>query len=93
MKLTINKALSLQKAISSRVVDLMSLRSEVSTTENFFGSKESVKEPQYDVKQVDKKIAVLKKMLFEIDSAIKESNAITSIDVDLDENQIFEPIS
>jgi hypothetical protein len=89
MKVTVNRALALTKAINSRIADLSTLRSEVASSETFFGAKESKKEPNYDVKAVDHQLVVLKRMLFEIDSRIKESNAVTQIDVAVDEDLIF----
>ena len=93
MPLTINKALSLLKIIRYRIGELKELRSEISTKETFMGQTNKIVEPQYDVKTVDRKIVRLEKAIFEIDSSIKGSNAIVQIDVSIDENEIFEPLT
>lgn len=92
--MTISEALTLQRAIKTRIGDLENLRSDVAKKDRYlFGDKERITEPQYDVRAVDKKITVLQQMLFEIDTAIKTSNATTKITVEIDRGKIFEPIS
>ena len=94
-QITINKALVVQKSIKVRIAELTTLRSEVSTVDRYFGSgsENKVKEPQYDVKAVDVKVAGLEALLFAIDAAIKDSNAVTKIEVEgFDINKVFEPL-
>ena len=57
-------------------------------------SKSSLKtiEPQYDVKIVDKKIVELQNFLYKADSKIKQSNAITTIDMDVGVDSLLEPL-
>jgi|SRR3990172_12587491 len=94
-ELTINKALVVQKSIRARISELTTLRSEVSTTDEFYGDsgKNRVKIPNYSVTRVDTKISELEAMLFDIDAAIKDSNAVTKIDIEgFDVKKIFEPL-
>jgi hypothetical protein len=59
----------------------------------FFGSEETTqKEPQYDVKELDKKIIQLQNFLFKADSAIKQSNAKTEINLKVDVDSLLEPL-
>jgi len=93
MQITINKALTYTKAMKSRLADLEKLRSEVAKKETYFGNENKQIEPQYDVKAVDKMVAELQRMIFEIDSSVKESNAKTELDVAIDPELIFKAIS
>lgn len=90
---TINEALSLTKMIRQRISSLEQLRDKTSVKETYFGTKDRVTEPQYDVKEVDKKITILQEMLYTIDVAIKQSNAVTAIDIDIDKKVVFEPLN
>ena len=92
--LTVNEAMVLMKAVRERVSQLRSLRSEVSTKEyTYYGSdKKTDKEPQYDVKVVDKKITQLELFLFKADSKIKQSNAMTKIEIDADVDSLLSPL-
>jgi len=81
-ELTINKALVVQKSIRARISELTTLRSEVSTTDEFYGDsgKNRVKIPNYSVTRVDTKISELEAMLFDIDAAIKDiRNSLKSL--------------
>ena len=92
--LTINEALSLQKIVRERVSELRSLRASVSTVESWFtaGEREKKTEPQYDVKVVDKKITQLETFLFKVDSKVKQSNAVTQIDVKETVDELLAPL-
>jgi len=97
--LTVNQAMSLQKAVQSRLGQLRSLRSEVAvkkdTTYPWNDSKEKIEiiEPQFDVKAVDKKITELELVLFKMDAAIKQSNALTELDLEVDVDKLLEPLT
>jgi len=94
MKLTVNKLLSMQKIIRERLHELKSLRSECSTSERtFFGNEDKkVKEPMYDVKEVDKKMVKLERFLMESDFAVKESNAKVKLEINVDVDDLLSPI-
>jgi len=93
--MTINELLVLMKAVNKRINDLSIIRQTVSVTEHrYFGGderKESI--PEYDVKAVDKKITELQLFLFKADSAIKQSNAVTSVEVEVDVDSLLAPLS
>lgn len=93
-KMSINQVLVLQKAVRERANELRTLRASVSTKEfhHYGGEDRKIVEPQYDVKAVDKKVTELERFLFKTDSAIKQSNATTQIDVDFDEEKLLEPL-
>lgn len=94
MQITINEALSLQKAIRERLNELKALRSHVANRESYLYSRDEKKvvEPQYDVKAVDRKAVELEKFLLKSDTAIKQSNAVTKIELDLDTDKLLEPL-
>ena len=95
-KLTVNQLLVLCKEIRNRLNDLRGLRNSVSTRERtYFGvNQENRKEvePQYDFKAVDKKVTELENWLFKADAAIKQSNAMTVVDVDVDVDTLLAPL-
>ena len=75
----INEALSLAKIVRERLNDLKALRTQTSVKERWMTTTEKITEPQYDVKEVDKKIIKLQNFLFEVDSKIKATNAVTEV--------------
>ena len=93
MKLTINQLLELQSELSSRLGRLESIQLQVSTKERtFFGNdsqKTTEKEPQYDPKVVDAKISELRNFLFKSKSAIKQANASTVVDLDVNVDSLL----
>jgi len=89
--MTINELLSLMKIVRERLQDLKGLRSQISTKE-FYMSAEKIVEPQYEVKAVDKKITELQNFLFDADSMIKQSNAVTNIDCGFDIGMLLAPL-
>jgi hypothetical protein len=90
--ITINELMVVMKAVRERVTDLKGVRASVSKRTTFFGQKDSVEEPQYDVKAVDKKITELQNFLLIADSKIKMTNAITPVDMTVDIAQLLTPL-
>ena len=80
--MTVNQILVLMKTVRERVNGLKTLRTQVSTKTTWYGEKEKVEEPQYNIKAVDKKITELETWLFKADSAIKQSNAVVNVNID-----------
>ena len=84
--MTVNEAISLQKAVRGRVQELKTLRSEVAASKetNWYGERDKTEkvEPQFDVKIVDAKIVEIELFLYKIDAAIKQSNAATQLNVE-----------
>lgn len=79
---TVSSLLSMQKALSQRKSQLETVRNSC-TTETHYHDPNKTETPTYDIKVVDKKIVRINNALFLIDKKIKESNAKTQIDVDL----------
>jgi len=87
-KLTINGLLELNSEVSSRLGRLETLQQQTSMKERtWFGQdlqNKTEKEPQYDPKALDAKISQLRNHLFKSKSAIKQANASTTVDLDVD---------
>jgi len=90
--MTVNELLVVTKIVRERLKDLKELRTEVSNLKRYYGDKESVKEPQYDVKKVDKKITELQNFLMLADQKVKQSNAVTQIDYIPDVINLLSPL-
>ena len=92
--MTINELLGLIKIVKVRASELRSLRSQISTKESwsYSDNREKYVEPQYDVKAVDRKITELETFIFKADSAIKQSNAVTKIDIDAQVDNLLAPL-
>ena len=91
--MTINEALSLVKVVKERLAELKNLRDRVAVKETtLFDQREKTVEPQYDVKEVDKKIAELETFLFKADSKIKQANATTQINLEYSVGDLLKPL-
>jgi septal ring factor EnvC (AmiA/AmiB activator) len=91
-KETVNSFLSMSKALRQRLAQLNELKNEVATKTSWGDSDRKVKEPTYSVKQVETKIASINSALYKIDKEIKKSNALTSIEVDVDFETLISPL-
>ena len=93
-ELTVNELMVVMKNARGRVQDLKTLRQSSSKSERFYIGEEREREvkPEYDVKAVDRKAIEIEKFLMKADSAIKQSNAITKVSVELDVDSLFAPI-
>ena len=82
-QVTINEALLWLKTLKERHTELVALRNENSaTTKRFFGAdadKESLREPVYDVKGLDKMITRVAREVNKLEQAIKATNATTTV--------------
>ena len=95
MKDTISSFLSMQQALNTRRTQLNELRnSGTSRTYDIYadGTKKTVMEPTYELKKVDKMLVEINKALFLLDKRIKQANAKTNIDVDLDFDKLMSEI-
>jgi len=90
--MTVNELLVVEKIVRERLKDLKELRTGVSNKRTYYGEKESVTEPQYDIKKVDKKITELQNFLMVADQKVKQSNAKTKIDFEPDINNLLSPL-
>jgi hypothetical protein len=92
--MTVNQLLVLMKAVRERLNQLKSLASSVATKETMiYGSdRERTTEPQYSIKEVDKSVVKLEMWLFKADSAIKQSNAVTKVNLDVNVDELLNPL-
>lgn len=81
MKITINKALSMISSVKERISELVALRQSVANITRFGDLRENTIEPQYNIKDLDNHIVILRKWLLEVDSEIKGANAVNTIEV------------
>lgn len=93
MKITINESMVLMKVLKGRLAELSSLRSECAKKETYFGETQKVVEPQYDIKMLDKRCVEIENALLEMDTRIKQSNAITTIEVDVDKTSLLSSLT
>ncbi len=81
--ITVSEALTWQKVLKTRHNELVGLRNENANRERtYYGqnaNKETVKEPLYDVKALDRTITIIARELRILDEAIKRSNAKTKL--------------
>jgi len=89
---TINELLVLIKAVRERRNDLISLRDKNSITTRWMTDEKKVEEPQYDPKNVDKKVSELDLFLLKADAKIKQSNARVEIEIDAEADKLLAPI-
>ena len=96
MRITVNKALALDKMLRERANDLKRLRSDVSVKKtSYFGvGRESSEEtvPQYDVKLMDRKILALQTAIFELDATVKAANAQTMVEITGSMEELLSPL-
>ena len=90
---SINAWLSMKNSLQARLAEVKSMKSEASNRHiTRYDGKEEIVEPTYDIKVIDKKCAQLTTALFKIDRAIKEANASTKVDLDVDYDALVSPI-
>ena len=90
--MTINEALSFTKILRARKAELVALWMQCSTKTSYFGEREKIEEPQYDVKKMDRKIIEMDNALFKIDSAIKQTNADTQLKIEINVDALLSPL-
>jgi len=90
---SINAWLSMKNSLQSRLAELKDLKNQGTTRRvTKYSDREDIVEPTYDIKMVDKKCAQITTALFKIDQAIKEANAATKVDLDVDYDALVMPI-
>lgn len=88
---TVNYLLAMSKSLQKRLAQLNELKNE-SAKKRWFETSDKTEIPVYDVKLVDKKIVAINKALFDIDHAIKASNAVTKIETNIDYQSLMSEI-
>jgi len=93
MQYTINELMVLMKALRGRLAELSSLRSECSNSTQYYGSTgEKIVTPLYSVKELDAKCVAIENFILLADTAIKQSNAITKVNIEIDAQTLMTPI-
>ena len=90
--MSVNKLLEMQKALKERRNQLEKLTVENSKATHWYGSAEKLEEPKYNPTALDKMVTDINNALFEISATIKESNAITKVEVAVDFSDLMKPI-
>lgn len=90
-KQSISSLLSMQKSLLTRRNQLEALEKECATEKRYFEPERTIT-PKYLVQNIDRMITKINKTLFSIDQRIKESNARTKIDIDIDYDMLMSPI-
>lgn len=89
---SVNEWLSLESALKRRLSSLQGMRNTASNRIHHYGEENRVEEPTYDVKKVDAMCVELENALFLISSSIKQSNAVTTVSLDIDYANLMRPI-
>ncbi len=92
MNKTINEVLVYMKTVRERIKDLKELRVQSANKETYYSAKEKMIEPTYDIKELDKKIVELQNWCSLADAKIKMSNAVTTIEIDLNLEGLLSPL-
>jgi hypothetical protein len=92
MHKTINEILVVMKVVRERITDLKGLREQVATQTRYYGNAEKAVTPEYDVKLVDKKITELQNWCALVDAKIKMSNAVTTVELELNMETLLAPL-
>jgi hypothetical protein len=98
MKMTVNEAMVLQRTLKERVAELRNLRSSVATERTthypWAEGKEKIENVvvKYDIKALDKKVTQIELVLYKMDARIKQSNAVTELEVEADVDALMAPL-
>ena len=87
---TVNYLLALEKSLRERLGQLNELKTQSARRTYFENDKRE--EPTYDIKKVDQKITKINKALFEVNHKIKESNAKTTIETNVNYDELVSEI-
>jgi hypothetical protein len=90
---SVNAWLSMKNSLQARLVEVKDMKSGVTTRHvSKYSDREEIMEPTYDIKQIDKKSTQITTALYKIDRAIKEANAVTKVDLDINYDDLVSPI-
>jgi hypothetical protein len=73
----------MQKALKERRSQLEKLAVENSKETHFYGASEKSETPLYDASKLDKMVTNINNAMFEISSVLKESNATTKVEIEV----------
>jgi hypothetical protein len=94
---TVNEFLVLKKVFAERKNDLKQIRLQTTvktkTTRRYNDeTTEETVDPQYDTKAIDRRVTEIQNAELAIDSAIKQSNATTILNVNVDVEKLLSPM-
>jgi hypothetical protein len=94
---TINEWMVIKKVLMERKADLKNIRIQTAvkrTTTQRYGDNatEELTEPQYDTKLLDRRITEIQNADLAIDAAIKQSNAMIFLGVNVDVEKLLSPM-
>jgi hypothetical protein len=90
---SINAWLSMKNSLQARLSELKDMKGQASTRHiSRYDGKEDIIEPTYSIKEIDKKSSRITTALFLIDQAIKEANAKTVVELDVNYDDLVQPI-
>ena len=94
---TINEWLVIKKELSERKADLKNIRTQTAvktkTTQRYGDNvTEEQVDPQYDTKILDRRITEIQNANMAIDAAIKQSNAMIFLGVNVDVEKLLSPM-
>ena len=94
MQASVNSFLVREKQLKARLADLNQLKQQATSRTRYYTEAVETRrdEPTYDIKQLDKMAIDIQNALFAIENAIKESNAVTKITVDVNVEDLMKPI-
>ena len=97
-KLTINGTLQLINQVSKRLADLRSIRSQgINKSKTTYGTGEHTRieetECQYDTKEIDRRVTMLENWLFKANTAVKQANATTVVDLEVNSDELLAPLA
>lgn len=93
MNTTISGLLEIQRILKERRNQLTELVKETATETTWRDPTPREKTPRYDVAKVDEKLSQINMAIYRIASKLKETNAKTSIDIEVDFDNLMAPIS
>lgn len=92
-RLTVNSAIELTTTLRARLTDMIQLRDRnTSDTEESWGEKTTKKTVLFDPSVCDQRVVDIQNAIRNLSCAIKESNARTAIEVDVDEKALLSAI-
>lgn len=94
---TINEWLVIKKVLGERKGDMKQIRLATSmktkTTRRYEGeTKDESIEPEYDTKLLDRRVTEIQNAELLIDAAVKQSNALTSLEINVDTEKLLAPM-
>lgn len=92
-QLTVGKALEMMKALKDRKKQLEELLKETATETSWRDPAPREKTPKYDVVIVDQKLSDINNALFDLASTIKQVNAQTVMDFEVDFKALMSPLT